>query len=161
MNIAHVTYCENVALVTLRNVPSEGTLIGEIFTAIADGGINVDMISQTAPQGGTISLAFTVSTDSVGILLPVLNGFKPATPDLGVELTAGMTKLNFSDESMVHTPGVAAGVFSALAAGGVSPTMITTSTVDISLLIPAHQQEAALAVCKHALAAEPVEAEFD
>ena len=103
MNIAHVTYCENVALVTLRNVPSEGTLIADIFTAISDGGINVDMISQTAPQGGAISLAFTVSTDSVGALLPILNGFKPATPALGVELTAGMTKLNFSDEGMVHT----------------------------------------------------------
>ena len=60
MNIAHVTYCENVALVTLRNVPSEGTLIADIFTAISDGGISVDMISQTAPQGGAISLAFTL-----------------------------------------------------------------------------------------------------
>ena len=36
MNIAHVTYCENVALVTLRNVPSEGTLIADIFTAISE-----------------------------------------------------------------------------------------------------------------------------
>lgn len=161
MNITHVTYCENVALVTLRNVPSEGTLIADIFTAISDGGINVDMISQTAPQGGAISLAFTVSTDSVGALLPILNGFKPATPALGVELTAGMTKLNFSDEGMVRTPGVAAGVFSALSSGGVSSTMITTSTVDISLLIPAHQQETALTLCRNVLSAQPVEAEFD
>ena len=86
MHIATITYCENVALVTLRNVASEGLLIGEIFTAISDHGINVDMISQTAPQGGTISLAFTVSTESVAQLLPILNGFKPAAPELGVEL---------------------------------------------------------------------------
>ena len=91
MHIATITYCENVALVTLRNVASEGLLIGEIFTAISGHGINVDMISQTAPQGGTISLAFTVSTESVAQLLPILNGFKPAAPELGVELTAGMT----------------------------------------------------------------------
>lgn len=161
MHIATITYCENVALVTLRNVASEGLLIGEIFTAISDHGINVDMISQTAPQGGTISLAFTVSTESVAQLLPILNGFKPAVPELGVELTAGMTKLNFSDGGMVHTPGVAAGVFSALSAAGVTATMITTSTVDISILIPAHQQEAALGLCQSAFGTVPQEADFD
>ena len=78
-----------------------------------------------------------------------------------MELTAGMTKLNFSDGGMVHTPGVAAGVFSALSAAGVTATMITTSTVDISILIPAHQQEAALGLCQSAFGTVPQEADFD
>lgn len=161
MKMERITYCENVALVTLHNIPCDGLLIGNIFTEIARTNINVDMISQTAPQGGSISIAFTVSMASVGGLLPILNGFKPESPELSVELTTGMTKLNFYDSNMVHAPGIAAQVFTALSLGGVSATMITTSTVDISLLIPVHQESIALELCESAWNVIPSEVEFD
>lgn len=159
-NISTITYCQNIALVTLRNVPCESKFIGEILTAISRGGVNVDMISQTAPQGQTISIAFTISMDAMGAFLPIINGLKPKYPDLSMELSAGMTKVNFYDENMVSTPGVAAQVFSLLAEGNILVTMITTSTVDISILIPAHAEDAALRLCRETYGVEPEETPF-
>lgn len=160
-NISQVTYCRNIALVTLRNVPCESKIIGEILTAISENGINVDMISQTAPLGQTISIAFTISIDAMGALMPVVNGLKPRYPELNMELAAGMTKVNFFDSNMVRTPGVAAQVFSMLSEGNIRVTMITTSTVDISILIPEHEEDAALALCRSAYGVEPEELPFE
>lgn len=159
-NISSVTYCQNIALVTLRNVPCESRMIGEILTTISQNGVNVDMISQTAPQGETISIAFSISMDAVGQLLPIINSLKPKYPELGMELSAGMTKVNFYDKDMVSTPGVAAQVFTMLSEGNILVTMITTSTVDISILIPAHAEDAALALCREAYGLEPEETPF-
>lgn len=159
-NISTVTYCRNVALVTLRNVPGEIGIIGDILTTIADNGINVDMISQTAPQGHTISVAFSISMDDMGILMPIVNGMKQKYQELNMELSVGMTKLSFFDEGMVNTPGVAAKVFTMLAEGNIQVNMITTSTLDISILIPAHDEDAALTLCRETYETEPEEIPF-
>jgi aspartokinase len=160
-NISSVTYCQNIALVTLRNVPSESKIIGEILTTISENGVNVDMISQTAPQGHTISIAFTISMDAMGALLPIINSLKPKYPELGMELSAGMTKVNFYDANMVATPGVAAQVFTMLSEGNILVTMITTSTVDISILVPSHDEDAVLELCRKAYGIEPEELPFE
>lgn len=156
-----ITYCQNIALVTLRNVPSESNCISEIFTAISASGINVDMISQTAPLGKNISIAFTISMDAMGALMPLVNSFKPKYPELSMELSPGMTKINFFDQDMVTTPGVAAGVFTAFAEANLVMTMITTSTVDISVLISAALEDAAIEQCRKVYDVEPEESPFE
>ena len=159
--ITKITHCPNIALVTLPEVPSDSRITAEILTAISDAGVNVDMISQTAPQGGTISLAFSISMDSMAQLLPVINSLKPLHPGLKCEISGGMNKINFYDANMVNTPGVAARVFSALAGSGVQVVMITTSTVDISILVQDHEIEEALALCAKTFGTEPEEVPFE
>ena len=160
-NISKITYCRGIALVTLRNVPGDSRIIGDILTTIASNGVNVDMISQTAPQGNLISVAFTISMDSMGRLLPVINSLKQEYPDLNLDLTAGMTKFNFFDDNMVNTPGVAANVFSLLGAQSIQITMITTSTVDISILVLDHSEEQVLELCRKSYGIEPEEIPFE
>ena len=160
MNISSISFCRGVCLVTLRNVPCDSAVIGEIFTSISENGVNVDMISQTAPRGSTIDLAFTIAQDAMNQLMPVVNGFKARLPELNLEMSMGMTKLNFYDENMVNTPGVAAHVFSTLAQGGIRVIMITTSTVDISLLVQEHEEDTALSLCREAYSVTPEELPF-
>jgi aspartokinase len=159
--ITKITYCPNIALVTLPAVPDDSKIVAEIFTSISNNGINVDMISQTAPQGGTISIAFSISMDSMAQLLPVINSLKPLHPGLKCEINGGMSKINFYDADMVNTPGVAARVFAALADGDIRVVMITTSTVDISLLVQEHDATEALTLCGKAFGVEPEEVPFE
>ncbi len=159
--ITHITYCPNIALVTLPAIPGDSRIVADILTAIAESGVNVDMISQTAPQGGTISIAFSISMDAMAQLLPVINSLKPLHPGLKCEITGGMTKINFYDADMVNTPGVAARVFTALSEGGVQVIMITTSTVDISILVQDHDAAEALSLCARRFAVEPEEVPFE
>lgn len=156
-NIAKISYCRNVALVTLRNVPHESGIIGEILTAISEQGINVDMISQTAPLGNAISIAFSISLEAMEQLMPIINGLKPKYPKLHMEMSPGMTKLNFYDPNMESTPGVAAQVFNMFARGNIRVIMITTSIMDISVLISEHDEDAALELCRKSYNLEPLE----
>ncbi len=156
--ISNITYCHNIALVTLPEVPCDSQIIGEILTAISENGVNVDMISQTAPQGGNISIAFSISMDAMGTLLPVINALKPKYPSLKCEISGGMSKLNFYDANMVNTPGVAARVFSLLSE--VQVIMITTSTVDISILVQDHELDRALELCAETMGIQAEEVPF-
>ena len=160
MNISSITYCRNIALITLRNVPFESGVIGEIFTAISDNGINVDMISQTAPQGGTIRLSFTISDQSLADALAVLATLRQENPAISPEILPGNSKLAFYDENMVHTPGVAAKVFSLLSEAGIQIMLVTTSEVDISILLSGHDLSDALTVMCENYGVEPVETSF-
>ena len=67
----------------------------------------------------------------------------------------------FYDEDMVNTPGVAAHVFTTLARGPVPVTMITTSTVDISLLVQEHNEDIALSLCRETYHVLPEEVDFN
>ena len=159
--ISKITYCPNITLVTLPSVPHDSQIISRILTAISDNGINVDMISQTAPQGSNIGISFTISSDSIGALLPIVNSFKPEYPELRCDIMSGAAKINFYDANMVNTPGVAAGVFSMLSEAGVQVYMITTSTVDISLLVLDHELEPSLTLCREKLKIETEEVPFE
>lgn len=60
----------------------------------------------------------------------------------------------------MNTPGVAAKVFTLLADAGIQVILVTTSEVDISLLISAHSLTDALAVMSEAYGVEPIQNEF-
>lgn len=136
--IERISYCENVTLITLSALPSDSRVVAEVLTAFAAQGINVDMISQTAPQGGAIRLSFTVSDRDMVAVLTLLGALKADHPALTTEILQGNGKITFSDANMVQTPGVAAQVFSLLSQADIQIMLITTSDVDISILINEH-----------------------
>ena len=61
---------------------------------------------------------------------------------------------------MVHTPGVAGKVLSVLSQYGIHTKMITTATVDISILVAEHELNDALSASENAFGAQPKEVEF-
>ena len=154
--ISRIIYCPNITLVTLPAVAHDSKSISQILTAISDHGINVDMIIQSAPQGSDISISFTISSDTMGELLPLLKLHSELKP----EVLNGAAKINFYDEDMVNTPGVAAKVFSVLSQGGIQVYMITTSTLDISILVMEHELETALELCQKAFGVTAEEVSF-
>lgn len=129
----NVTY--NVALVTIQSLPCDTRLLADIFSAIAQKGINIDMISQSPPYRDNVTISFSLPSDRLVDALSVLNSFKAAVKDLRVEVDADNTKLQVYGEGMRNMPGVAARIFSLLADEDVEIKMVTTSETDISYLI--------------------------
>lgn len=134
--ITTITVTEDVALVTLRGSPAEIHFISHVFSEIAKKGVNVDMISQTTPVGNQVSLSFTVSDEQIGIILELCGLLHTETPQVKTDISSGNCKISLSGEAMRTSPGVAACVFDTLADIGTDIRMITTSEVDISILIP-------------------------
>ena len=154
--ITQITYADDITLITLSSLPCDSKAVADVLTAMSDSGVNVDMISQTAPQGGTIRLSFTLSDDALGTALSVLSKLPAVKP----EILPGNCKIALYDANMVNTPGVAAGVFTLLANAGIQVILVTTSEVDISILVSAHSLPDALAVMTESYSVEPKQNEF-
>ena len=63
---------ENISIVTFSDVPSRKRFVSTTLSAVAESGINVDMISQTPPKSDMFSFGFTFSDDDIPTLLTVL-----------------------------------------------------------------------------------------
>ena len=59
--ISKIYETEEVSIVSFEKTPAQIGFISELFRRIADAGINVDMISQTAPKGEKNNLSFTIA----------------------------------------------------------------------------------------------------
>lgn len=148
--VTNITVLEDVALITLRNSPADIRFIANVFKKIAELGINVDMISQTAPLGGRINLSFTVSGEDLGGILELFAVLRNDNPELKSDISSGNCKISIYGEEMRSKPGVAADAFEAIAKLGVDVRLITTSEVDISILVPKVDYETAYdALKKH------------
>lgn len=134
--VTKITTCEDVALITLRNSPADMQFIAKVFNLIADKGINVDMISQTAPLGGHINLSFSINGDDLGGVLKIFADLRNEIPELKSDISAGNCKISIYGELMSDLPGVAASTFDVIAALSADIRLITTSEVDISILVP-------------------------
>ncbi len=124
---------ENITLVTLRNLPNQMYVIAKVFSAVAQAGVNVDMITQTQAHKNKVDLSFTVEDQDLVTTISALSIFK----DSGVvtDILSSCSKLVYLDEKMSQTPGYGAKVFSTLADQGIEPLIITTSVTDISVLL--------------------------
>lgn len=132
--VNRIQITEEITLVTLIGMSANLSAISELFCEIAAAGINVDMISQSPPMGGTINLHFTIKDDDLGVTLSLLGKNKGRFPVKRLEVTSGNIKLNFSGELMREFEGVAGDVFCKLALLDVAPKLVTTSETDISVL---------------------------
>lgn len=140
--ITGITVTEDVALITLRNAPADMSFIARVFHDIAQKNINVDMISQTAPLSGKMSLSFTVSDEDIGAVLEVFASLRSDNPAMKSDIGGGNYKISLRGELMRSMPGVAASVFDTIAEANTDIRIITTSETDISILIPKSDYQA-------------------
>lgn len=133
--ITQIDYLEDVALVTINNIPNLTKNVSFILSEIASRGVTVDMICQTAPYKDKINLSFTVPQDSLADVIAATTSFRSVSPDISTDLNGNNTKIILFGEGMRNTSGVASELFELLAAANVSVKLITTGETEISCLI--------------------------
>lgn len=139
----HVT--EDISLITFDDLPTRLSVISDIFNQFAKAGINIDMISQTAPHSSQVSVSFSMSDGEFVKVLEIVNAYRKEHASIKTMISSGNCKIQLYGEEMRHVPGVAARAIAAVSGSGAEITLITTSEVDISLLVPEAALEAALA----------------
>ena len=135
--VSHIALTEDIVLVTVRSQTSENMLIASIFDEFAREDIVIDMISQTAPQGSVMDISFTVYSNQMVQALQVISRVRDQYRQLKIMVSTGNCKLQLYGEEMREISGVAASALLALLANEIDIIMITTSEVDISLVLPA------------------------
>ncbi len=134
--ITAVTHTTAEARITLLGVPDTPGAAARIFSALAAVNVNVDMIVQNEPvsTGTGAEISFTVPRED---MRSARRALEPLKGDAFGELHEHpeMGKVSIVGAGMRSHPGVAAKVFSVLAAEQVNIDMISTSPIKISCVI--------------------------
>lgn len=125
---------ENVSAVSFNNVPLDRTIMEDTLKIVANAGINVDMISMTAPTSEIFSFGFTVKDDDIPKLLGVVKELREKDC-IAPMINSGNRKIVIQTGTMTDTIGFAAKVFEILNRLSAMILMITTGEDEISVLI--------------------------
>ncbi|MBR2847263.1 MAG: aspartate kinase [Clostridia bacterium] len=132
-----------IALVGLVDTPG---IAFKVFSALAKGNINVDIILQSIGRDNTKDISFTVNEKNLEKALTILNENKEALGFAEIKHTDNVSKVSIVGSGMVNNPGVAATMFEALSEAGINIKMISTSEIKVSVLIDQKDSERAVAV---------------
>jgi aspartate kinase len=126
----------DITLVTLQNCPSELGFVTDVFRQIGQLGVDVDMISLSPAHGAYTSVSFTIADNDLDKILSFTCELRDKAKIKAI-VSSGNCKISVYDPNMVHTPGIAAQVFEAVSSAHADIRLITTSEIDISMLITA------------------------
>jgi aspartate kinase len=126
---------KNQAKVTVFGVPDKPGVAAGLFSALAEAGINVDMIVQNVSAQGSTDLTFTLAKDDLPHAKKVIEKQVAQIGAKGQTARDGIAKLSVVGIGMRSHTGVAATLFSALAQAGINIQMISTSEIKISVII--------------------------
>lgn len=133
------------ARVTLIGMPAGAAGQAEVFAALAEANLNIDMIVQARPgEEERGALTFTLPRRDAARAAALMEA---ASADIGfqdVRVTEGVSKVSVIGVGMRSHAGVAGTAFQALADAGIEAQAISTSEVKISVLIDAARGEDAV-----------------
>jgi len=140
--VSGVVLDKNQSRVTLRGVQDRPGIAAEIFTALADKQIVVDMIIQNVGTDGLTNLGFTVTQSDLEEAKQLMESFKD---EFGaMDFDNEVCKVSVVGVGMKSHSGVAATAFTQMAKNGINIQMISTSEIKISMIIDAKYGELAL-----------------
>ena len=141
--VTGVTSDTNQMKVTVNCIPGDTAVFAAVFGALADKGINIDMIS-TVSENGHSHLTFTVVDSSVRVARETLEGVLSRYAGWIVGVDESVAKVSAVGVGMKSAPGVAARFFVALDKAGVRMVGTTTSEIKISALVPRDEAKRAV-----------------
>ena len=133
--ISGVTHDVSEAKITIEQVPDRPGVAASVFRALADGGVNVDMIVQNVSTAGHTDISFTVPRTDLPKTAVVMDKVVVDTEARGYRSDAEVGRVSLVGAGMKTHPGVAAKMFETLADEGINIEMISTSTIRISCVV--------------------------
>ena len=147
--VSKITSEQDILLTTFPGAQYSARSLADHLEVFAKAGIVLDMICQSAPRGAEVDFSFTTGYQNFAAVTAALPEAARAHPPL---ISGGYIKINLFGEEMVTSCGVAARALQALAEVGVEIALITTSDLDISLLVRQQDEDTALAALRRAFA---------
>ncbi|HEY1330333.1 MAG TPA: aspartate kinase [Actinomycetota bacterium] len=125
------------AKVTIEDVPDRPGVAAAIFRAVADEGLQVDMIVQNSSRQGQTDVSFTVPKAELARATALMDRLVKEAGAAGYTVDDDIAKVSLVGAGMKSSFGVVADMFEALAAERINIEMISTSTIRISCVVRA------------------------
>ena len=142
--VSGVTHDLSEAKFTIRDVPDTAGVAATVFGAMADANLAVDMIIQNLSEQGYTDISFTSPKADAARTEEVM---RKIVEDLGAReliVADNIAKVSIIGAGMKVNSGVAAKMFRTLADGDINISMISTSDIRTSVVIPADEAERAV-----------------
>jgi len=135
--IRGVAHDKNVAKIAVLGVPNNPGIAKEIFSALADKNIAVDMIVQSIRniEKNVTDMVFTTTLDDLPETKKTVDAVAEKLHAVAVLIEEDVAKVSIVGAGMLGNPGIAARMFGALADANVNIDAISTSEISISCLI--------------------------
>jgi aspartate kinase len=141
--LAGIVHDLNVSRITLTGIRTGPGTMSRIFAPLAEAGVSVDVIVESAPKEGASDVAFTVSRDDFVKALTVAGEIARSSGGK-VEGEEDLGKVSVVGTGMLNRPGYAARMFEALGRAGIPIRMVSTSEIQVTCVIPAEKVEEAV-----------------
>ncbi len=142
--VSGVAHDLSEAKFTIRDVPDTTGVAAKVFGAMADANLGVDMIIQNLSENGHTDITFTSPKADIEKTTEVM---EQVVRELGAReliVTEEVAKVSIIGAGMKVNSGVAAQMFRTLADGGINISMISTSDIRTSVVIPSDKAEEAV-----------------
>ncbi|MBE9913016.1 aspartate kinase [Paenibacillus donghaensis] len=133
--VSGIAYDKNVARISILGVEDIPGVLAQVFGALAEASVNVDIIVQSGVQDGKADFSFTTSLSESKQALDVIHGLKSRLPYREVTSETDLVKVSIVGAGMISHPGVAAHMFDVISKQGVSIKMVSTSEIKTSCVI--------------------------
>ena len=133
--VSAISHDTSEAKITVREVPDKPGVAAKIFLAVADAGINVDMIVQNTSVEGHTDISFTVPRLDIAVSLAAANRVAQEIEAKQVISDDQIGRVSLVGAGMKSHPGVTAKMFATLANEGINIEMISTSAIRISCVM--------------------------
>ena len=141
-----VTHDTSEAKVTVSGVSDQPGVAAQMFTALAEAGVNVDMIVQNVSEHGRTDISFTVPHADAQRATELIGALSGNVGNAGVGFDHDIGRVSVVGAGMKSNPGVAAKMFQVLADNDINIEMISTSAIRVSCVIQQSQVEQAVEV---------------
>ena len=133
--VTGIAHDRGQAKVTIRGVPDRPGIAAQVFGAVSDHGIVVDMIVQNVSRDGHSDISFTVPRPDRPTVVATLEGVAQKIGAETVTYDDRIAKVSIVGVGMRSHSGVAARMFRALSRENVNIHMISTSEIAVSCVI--------------------------
>jgi len=134
-SVVGVTTDRKIAKVTLLDVKDQPGIAAHVFQDLARAEINVRLIIQAAPAHDRNRITFIIEIEDLDALKALVPAWKKDKTAGRVEIDTDVAKIAIIGSRIASTPGLAAQMFSALAAHGINIDCISTSEMKVSCII--------------------------
>ncbi|WP_024620193.1 aspartate kinase [Metaclostridioides mangenotii] len=137
--ITGIAASDDDSAITIKDFKLED--VAGLFEDIANKGISVDMISQTAPIEARINVSFTIPKEEVNLCKDIVQAYSDGDNML---VDNDITKFSLVGLGMKDTSGVASKVFKIFKENNIVVKLITTSDIRITCAIDSKEKMIAI-----------------
>lgn len=133
--VEKVCATDNVAYVAISRLPSNQGVLSKLFGDITKAGVKLDLITQITEYTNKMSVSFSLGDEDFLKLSPILKSLREDYQDIDIAASTGNTKISIFGQNINEYVGVAKAVFDIFEECNIDIKVISTSEVDISILM--------------------------